>query len=53
LSLQDDHPGLVRAVRRLGVRQRPVLPFLARGNALNVFLGKIRAPQPVIFSRCA
>jgi len=53
LNLQADHPGLVRAVRRLGVRQRPVLPFLARGNALNVFLGKIRAPQPVILSRCA
>ena len=48
LNLQADHPGLVRAVRRLGVRQRPVLPFLSRRNALNVFLGKIRAPRPVI-----
>jgi len=47
LSLQADHPGLLRAVRRLGIRQSPVLPFLARGNALNVFLGKIRAPRPI------
>jgi len=45
LQLQADHPGLVLAVRRLGIRQRPVLPFLSRSNALNVFLGKIRAPQ--------
>jgi tetratricopeptide (TPR) repeat protein len=44
LSLQADHPGLLRAVRRLGVRRRPVLSFLPRNNVLNVVLGKMRAP---------
>ena len=45
LRLQADHPGLVRAVRRLGIRRRPVLPFLSRSNLINVFLGRIRAPR--------
>jgi Flp pilus assembly protein TadD len=28
---------------RMGVRRRPVIPFLKRGNSLNILLGKFRA----------
>lgn len=33
------NPELVRELERLGSRKEPVLPFLARGNPLNKFLG--------------
>jgi hypothetical protein len=36
-------PGLEAAQSALGRRSRPVLPFLTRGNPLNVWLGKLRA----------
>ena len=36
-------PGLEAAQSALGWRRRPVLPFLPRGNPLNVWLGKLRA----------
>lgn len=45
LSLQPDHAGLRRSLRMLGVRRRPVLPFLARRHPLNVFLGRLRPPH--------
>jgi len=36
-------PGLEAAQSALGWRRRPALPFLPRGNALNVWLGKVRS----------
>ena len=37
------HPGITRMLQTLGQRDKPVLPFLARTNALNKYLGKIRS----------
>ena len=48
LNLQADHPGLLRAVRHLGIRRRPVLPFLPRSNALNIFLGRMRSLRRIL-----
>lgn len=42
LSLDPDHRGLLDLRRRLGIRRRPPIPFLPRGNPLNVWLGKQR-----------
>jgi len=39
---QPDHPALRAAQEELGRRQRPVLPFLRRGNPLNRLLGRMR-----------
>lgn len=36
------HPGLSRMLQAMGLRQKPVLSFLARSNPLNRYLGKIR-----------
>ena len=41
LSLTPGHPGLLRLRQELGVRQSPPIPFLSRGSALNVRLGKM------------
>jgi tetratricopeptide (TPR) repeat protein len=41
LSVQRNHQGILRELGRMGWRRRPVLPFLARGNPLNVALGKL------------
>ena len=43
LRLQPDHLGIRRELLRMGRRRRPFLPFLARRNALNVFLGRRRS----------
>jgi tetratricopeptide (TPR) repeat protein len=43
LGLQPDHTALRRTLRGIGVRRRPVIPFLARGNPINVALGRMRA----------
>lgn len=37
------HPGITRMLQTLGERDKPVLPFLDRTNALNKYLGKIRS----------
>ncbi len=42
LRMQPNHPGILRELKRMGVRRRPVLPFLPRTNALNVWLGRLR-----------
>jgi hypothetical protein len=42
LALDADHPGLRRVWRELGLRQDPVISFLARDNPLNLTLGKLR-----------
>lgn len=36
------HPTLLAAKDLMGWRRRPVIPFLARGNPLNRWLGKLR-----------
>jgi tetratricopeptide (TPR) repeat protein len=45
LMLQGDHPRLRKNIKVLGLRRRPVLPFLGRGNPINVFFGRLRASQ--------
>lgn len=42
LRVEPRHPVILRSMRQLGVRRRPVLPFLSRANPLNVVLGRIR-----------
>jgi hypothetical protein len=41
LSVQRNHQGILRELAKMGWRRRPVLPFLARGNPLNVLLGRM------------
>jgi len=42
LRLQPDHAGIIQQLRRMGIRRRPPLPILDRGNPVNVFLGRMR-----------
>jgi tetratricopeptide (TPR) repeat protein len=42
LRLQPDHTGIRTALREMGIRQKPALPFLSRDNQLNIMLGKMR-----------
>lgn len=42
LKLDPNHKGLKELRVDIGVRRRPVLPFLSRTNPLNVFLGRLR-----------
>lgn len=42
LARDPQHTGLLRMKAVLGMRRRPVLPFLHRDNPLNIRLGKIR-----------
>lgn len=42
LAIDRDHAGLVALAEDLGTRRQPVLQFLARGNPLNVLLGRLR-----------
>lgn len=43
LSQQPGHTGIRRELRRMGLRRRPIVPFLSRSHPLNVMLGKLRA----------
>jgi hypothetical protein len=43
LSIQSDHQGIIRSLKDMGVRRRPVIPFLSRDNPLNIYLGRVRA----------
>jgi tetratricopeptide (TPR) repeat protein len=45
LRIQPDHRGIVQALKDLGLRRRPVIPFLDRSNPLNICLGKLRAKR--------
>ena len=42
LALDPGHEGLLELLDRMGVRRRPVLPFLPRSNFVNKFLGRLR-----------
>jgi tetratricopeptide (TPR) repeat protein len=65
LKVDPSNVELAAIYRELGIRQRPVLPFLSRRNPLNWLLGKIRsavfgpavrpldAPPPVVTRRAA
>ena len=33
---------ILRLIKNLGIRKKPVLPFLQRENLINIFLGKLR-----------
>lgn len=46
LRLHPDHDGIVKLRREMGQRRRPAVPFLSRDHALNVMLGRLRAPKP-------
>ncbi|WP_224961431.1 tetratricopeptide repeat protein [Geomonas subterranea] len=37
------NPAITKLLQTLGHRERPVLPFLSRGNPLNKYLGKMRS----------
>ena len=41
-QLDGEHPGLFEARHEVGDRRSPVLPFLARSNPLNRWLGRLR-----------
>jgi tetratricopeptide (TPR) repeat protein len=41
LRLQRGHSGITSELLRLGIRRKPVLPFLSRSNPLNVVLGRL------------
>jgi tetratricopeptide (TPR) repeat protein len=43
LATASGHDGIVRDLKRMGVRRPPVLSFIARDNALNIWLGRLRA----------
>jgi tetratricopeptide (TPR) repeat protein len=42
LRIEPSHRTILKALRSMGLRRRPVVPFLARHNPLNVLLGRIR-----------
>jgi cytochrome c-type biogenesis protein CcmH/NrfG len=42
LAIDRSHPGLRAMIERLGVRRPPVIPFLARSNPINKYLGMLR-----------
>ena len=42
LKLDPNHRGLKELRVEIGVRKRPIIPFLSRTNPLNVFLGRLR-----------
>lgn len=42
LKLDEDHEGLRRLGKEIGLRRLPVLGFLGRANPVNVLLGRIR-----------
>jgi predicted Zn-dependent protease len=42
LALQGNHPGIIEVLKELGLRRRPVLPFLSRRHPVNVMLGRMR-----------
>jgi tetratricopeptide (TPR) repeat protein len=45
LEVDPENPNIARIIRSMGTRRRPPIPFLSRGNPLNVFLGKLTYPE--------
>jgi len=46
LQLHPGHRGILGDLRTLGIRRRPVLPFLARDNPVNKYLGMFLREEP-------
>ncbi len=42
LKVSPGHRGLLSLQEKIGVRARPVIPFLNRDHLLNIYLGKVR-----------
>jgi hypothetical protein len=42
ININAYHPAVRKLVREMGVRSKPVIPFLSRDNPLNYFLGRLR-----------
>jgi len=45
LALHPGHAGILLDLKRMGRRRRPALPFLPRGNPLNILLGRMTPPR--------
>ena len=43
LKIQPGHKGLVSDMKRMGLRTKPVIPFLSRSNPINRTLGRMRS----------
>jgi tetratricopeptide (TPR) repeat protein len=43
LQMESGHLAIIRSLKFMGRRRRPIVPFLARGNPINVFLGRLRS----------
>lgn len=41
LRMQPNHAQLRHAVESMGIRRKPVLPFLPRSSPINIFLGRL------------
>jgi hypothetical protein len=45
LQLHPSHRGIRSDLRAMGMRRRPILPFLSRGNPVNRFFGMMRRDE--------
>jgi tetratricopeptide (TPR) repeat protein len=43
LKIDGQNPGILAELRKLGVRRKPVVGFLPRGNPINKVLGRVKA----------
>ncbi|MBI5180687.1 MAG: tetratricopeptide repeat protein [Nitrospirae bacterium] len=41
LKIDKNHKGIIEELNKMGVRRSPIVPFLARKNVLNKFLGTL------------
>lgn len=41
LKVDKGHKGLIKAIKKFGVRKKPIIPFLSRSNVLNKSLGRL------------
>jgi tetratricopeptide (TPR) repeat protein len=53
LQLHPAHRGILRDLRAMGMRRRPFLPFLSRGNPVNRFFGRMRREEERAAARAA
>ena len=45
LRLEPSNRRIHKIFEQIGQRQPPVISFLSRGNPINIWLGKMRAPK--------
>lgn len=54
LKIDKTDRGIIRELKRLGIRKSPPIPFLRRSNFLNKYLGLMRSgPSPKKVKSCA